>query len=117
VIDLGLGRTFTWSFVDSDVREWYIGLDFLRHFGLIVDLNSNLLRDPQQGSHVSFTPFKHVKSDFNAIVKYNIVEPYLSLVNEYSNLTVADLASLPQPKHSVVHHIDSSGPPRSERPR
>ena len=32
------GRRFTWSFLLSDVAMPIIGADFLRHFGLLVDL-------------------------------------------------------------------------------
>ena len=34
----GGGRRFTWNFLLTDVALPIIGADFLRHFGLLVDL-------------------------------------------------------------------------------
>ncbi|GFV60033.1 gag-pol polyprotein [Trichonephila clavipes] len=37
LLDLGLRRQFTWFFVIADVRQPIIGVDFLKHFNLLVD--------------------------------------------------------------------------------
>ena len=44
-LDLGLRRTFRWAFVIADVKQPILGVDFLRHFGLLVDVRRNLLYD------------------------------------------------------------------------
>jgi hypothetical protein len=36
-LNLGLRRDFTWRFVVTDVTQPLIGVDFLSHFGLLVD--------------------------------------------------------------------------------
>jgi hypothetical protein len=35
--NLGLGQDFTWRFMVADVTHPLIGIDFLSHFGLLVD--------------------------------------------------------------------------------
>ena len=41
--DLGLHRTFRWVFVIADVKQPLLGADFIRHFGLLVDVRQNTL--------------------------------------------------------------------------
>jgi hypothetical protein len=36
-LNLGVCRDFTWRFVEADVTQSIIGVDFLSHFGLLVD--------------------------------------------------------------------------------
>jgi hypothetical protein len=43
--NLGLRRDFTWRFVVADVSQPLIGVDFLSHFGLLVDCRNNRLLD------------------------------------------------------------------------
>ncbi|UYV77288.1 hypothetical protein LAZ67_15000347 [Cordylochernes scorpioides] len=40
-LDLGLGRLFRWPFIIADVGVSIIGADFLRHYGLTVDLRNH----------------------------------------------------------------------------
>lgn len=43
-LNLGLRRAFTWSFVVADVSKAIIGVDFLAHYELLVDIaNSQLI--------------------------------------------------------------------------
>ncbi len=42
-LDLGLRRTFRWVFVIADVNQPILGADFLRHFGLAVDVHNGKL--------------------------------------------------------------------------
>jgi hypothetical protein len=44
-LNLGLRRDFTWRFVVADVSQPLIGVDFLSHFGLLVDCRNNRLLD------------------------------------------------------------------------
>jgi hypothetical protein len=44
-LNLGLRRDFTWRFVVADVTHPIIGVDFLSHFGLLVDCQNNRLLD------------------------------------------------------------------------
>jgi hypothetical protein len=42
-LNLGLRRNFTWRFVAADITQPLIGVDFLSHFGLLVDYKHNRL--------------------------------------------------------------------------
>jgi hypothetical protein len=44
-LNLGLRRNFTWRFVVADVTRPIVGVDFLSHFGLLVDSRNNRLLD------------------------------------------------------------------------
>jgi hypothetical protein len=44
-LNLGLLRDFTWRFVVTDVTHPVIGVDFLFHFGLLVDCRNNRILD------------------------------------------------------------------------
>ncbi|UYV65427.1 hypothetical protein LAZ67_3004340 [Cordylochernes scorpioides] len=50
-LDLGLGRIFRWPFIIADVGVSIIGADFLRHYGLTVDLRNHRLSDPVSYLH------------------------------------------------------------------
>ncbi|UYV60238.1 hypothetical protein LAZ67_1000518 [Cordylochernes scorpioides] len=50
-LDLGLGRLFRWPFIIADVGVSIIGADFLRHYGLTIDLRNHRLSDPVSSLH------------------------------------------------------------------
>ena len=49
VVDVGLKRDYTWTFIVADVKQPIIGADFLIHYSLLVDLRSRCLRDKRTG--------------------------------------------------------------------
>ena len=50
VVDVGLKREYTWTFIVADVQQPIIGADFLIHYNLLVDLKSRCLRDMRTGT-------------------------------------------------------------------
>ena len=44
-LDLGLRWSFPWVFLVADVQRPILGADFLRHFGLLVDMKQRQLSD------------------------------------------------------------------------
>ena len=44
-LNLGLRCTFCWVFILADVKQPILGADFLRNFGLLVDVRHNRLSD------------------------------------------------------------------------
>ena len=112
---LGPRRTLRWVFIIADVKKPILGADFLRNFGLLVDVKHNRLSDTRtllkvQGivSHTSsLRPSLHAR------------EPE----NEFSAL-LAEFPAVPQAwsserpvKHNVTHHIETTGSPVSVRTR
>ena len=51
-LNLGLRRTFRWVFIIADVKQPILGVDFLRHFGLLVDVRQNKISDSVTSLHV-----------------------------------------------------------------
>ena len=42
-LDLGLRRSLPWIFIIADVKKPILGADFLRHYGLMVDMHKHKL--------------------------------------------------------------------------
>ena len=51
-LDLGLRRTFRWVFIIANVEHLILGADFLRHFGLLVDMRHHCLSDVVTHLHI-----------------------------------------------------------------
>ena len=108
-LDLGLRHTFRWIFVIADIHMLIIGADFLREHGLLVNMKHGRLMDTvtllqTQGtiSHIvspsPFLPLQHNGTEYDALLaKFpSVIKPCVS----------------PQPvRHSITHHIHTTGPP------
>lgn len=111
-LDLGLRRTFKWIFTIANVSHAIIGADFLRHFDLLVDLRRKRLCDNSTSLETickpAFGDLCSVKMAKNANIH--------NILNEFKDLTVeSPVPSLV--KHTVFHHIETTGPPICERAR
>ena len=51
-LNLGLRRPLPWIFIVADVQKPIIGADFLRHFGLLVDIKEHQLIDATTRLHI-----------------------------------------------------------------
>ena len=113
-LDLGLRRQFSWAFILADVQRPIIGIDFLTHFGLLVDLRRRQLSDSETTCCVPGKP-----TSLNSLG----LKPFLPLQPEFSSLLnsfpqlVTPSQIIPECKHSVVHHLPTKGPPVFFRPR
>ena len=116
-LDLGLRRTFRWVFIIADVKQPILGADFLRHFGLLVDVRQCKLSDSATSLHVSgFSPSTPVASTRLMCVQKSDDSAYSRLLAEFPALTQAASPDLPI-KHTVTHHIETTGAPVSSRTR
>ncbi|GFX92598.1 retrovirus-related Pol polyprotein from transposon 17.6 [Trichonephila clavipes] len=88
-LNLGLRRPFIWTFIIADVSSPIIGADFLKYFNLLIDL-------------------KKKKKDANISFK--------NILSEYPDLSNPSLISK-SASHGTVHHIITTGPPVTARPR
>ncbi|GFU66219.1 retrovirus-related Pol polyprotein from transposon 297 [Trichonephila clavipes] len=112
-LNLGLRRPFIWTFINADVSSPIIGADFLKHFNLLIDLKKKGLVDVETSLFTS--------CDFSNIVQPSIltVDANISFKNillEYPNLSNPSLISK-SASHGTVHHIITTGPPVTARPR
>ncbi|GFV55514.1 transposon Ty3-I Gag-Pol polyprotein [Trichonephila clavipes] len=112
-LNLGLRRPFfIWTFIIADVSSPIIGADFLKHFNLLIDLKKKV------GGCGNFS--------FHFFVFFNIVQPsilivdvnisFKNILSEYPDLSNPSLISK-SASHGTVHHIITTGPPVTARPR
>ncbi len=111
-LDLGLRRSFRWTFIIANVKQPILGADFLR---LLVDirrhrLSNSLTRLKVQGALSDFPSL-----GISCRLK-DSHDPYLSLLAEFPAVTQPTSNNQPV-KHTVTHHIHISGQPVAARTR
>nr|VZI36150.1 unnamed protein product [Spirometra erinaceieuropaei] len=113
-LDLGLRQIFRWVFFIADVSVTLIGADFLAHFNLLVDLKNRRLVDCITDRHA------RCQSDVNPCVNALAVMPISDCpfhsLRQFPRLTNPSFREV-DIKHTVTHHISTTGPPKSCRPR
>ena len=113
-LNLGLRRSLPWIFVIADVKKPILGADFLRHFGLLVDMRHRKLTD----AHTNLFIQGILSSDPSpspSICAKDVDNPHLKLLSEFPALTQVCTPDAPT-KHDIEHHIvttDLSPPPPS----
>lgn len=104
-MSLGLRRSFRHPFLVASVNKPIIGADFLRRFGLMVDLTKRRLIDSSTNIEVNAI-FSH---DTTITPKhFAIDDEFHMILNEFKELLEEPDFSFPV-KHSVVHHILTEG--------
>ena len=113
VLNLKLRRVFRWDFIIADVKQPILGADFLGHHHLLVDVRARKLID--QVTELS-TVASLVSSSQLSLKMLNVNHPYHDIISKYPDITRPTSFKDP-PKHSVVHYIETSGPPVHSRAR
>nr|VZI48126.1 unnamed protein product [Spirometra erinaceieuropaei] len=115
-LDFGLRRIFRWVFIIAEISVALIGVDFRANFNLLVDLKNHRLVNSITNLHA------RCQSDVNPCM------------NPLTDMPISDcpfhllLRQFPPPlgnpsfravdiKHTVTHHISTTGRPKSCRPR
>ncbi len=114
-IDLGLRRTHRWIFTIADVPLAILGADFLRHFGLLVDMKNNKLLDSTTSLSVQGIR-SHTSTLSPVFTGPSSNTRYATILGQYPAITRPCFKDT-IPKHDVTHHITTKGPPVSARPR
>ena len=114
-LNLGLRRTLPWIFVIADVQKPILGANFPRHFGLLVDMQQCRLINSQTRLHIQGI-IATSASPSPSICPKGTNNPYLSVLSEFPALTQVCSPDTPV-KHDITHHIETTGPPVSARPR
>ena len=112
-LDLGLKREFGWFFVIADIDKPILGVDFIDHYGLLIDIKRRCFRD-------SLTNLSSIG------VIHNIVAPGPTVANALcdSRFTefIKGFPDIVKPNfqknisHNVTHHIITNGPPVHAKP-
>ncbi len=111
-LNLGLRQTFSWIFIIADVKNPIIGADFLHHFGLIVNLRAQCLKN----ENTNLTVNGVVKSITNSVtliyckISGTQNDQYMQLLKTFPELLRNNNSEL-QIKHNVTNHIQTTGPP------
>ena len=109
-LDFGLRRHFTWVFIVADVTQPILGADFLGHFHLQVSIAHQELRDEVTSLHALGSISVATPEPPISTIPPAAPSAFTSLLEDIPE--VAQPPRYDQPvKHTVSHHIETSGPP------
>ena len=109
-LNLSLRRAFTWRFVIADVQSPIIGVDFLSHYGLLVDPRNKRLID----TRTQLTARGYTGTTDGASVRTIVGESvYHRLLMELPDLTRPPIFEREKVRRGVVHHIETTPGQRS----
>ena len=114
-LDLGLRRTCRWVFMIADVHHPIIGADFLRHFNLLVDMRHCKLLDATTNIWVNGVKSSQL-SPHPMFATIDTKSPYHELLAQFPDITKTCYEDKAV-KHDITHHIITTGPSVSARPR
>ena len=112
-VSLGLRRSFPHTFVLAAVNHPIIGADFLKRYGLLVDLSNKRLVDPLTSLS---TKASIAKVDTQSPKLFAVSDVYTNLLKEFPSLMEAPDFNKPI-KHHIVHHIQTKGQLPVAKPR
>lgn len=113
VLNLKLRRPYTWTFILADVKQPILGADFLNHHKLLVDINGRKIIDSVTSLNVIGSIVDYQGATIKTI---DMTNPFSDLLLEYPDIT-KPVCYKDTPKHSVVHYIETTGPPVFARSR
>ena len=108
-LDIGLRRTFRWVFIIADVPQPVLGADFLYHFGLLVDLRHSTLSDSTTQLRVQGIVCRDHSPAGLPRPLSDHSNRFANLLAEFPSVTQAGFSDRPI-KHTVTHHIETTGP-------
>lgn len=112
-LNLGLRRTFRWLFIVADIKQAILGADFLSFYNLAVDIHSRRIIDLT--THLSVNGVLSTTTT-TAIRAFSPSSDYEKILENFPNITRPHTRESPV-KHTITHHIATSGPPVFARPR
>ena len=84
-VNLGLRRSFLWTFLIADIDRPILGIDFLAHYDLLVAPRSQMLIDHETGLKVKCEQEYLPSSGLSAIPPTN--DEFFTLLKEFPKLT------------------------------
>ncbi|XP_015911958.1 uncharacterized protein [Parasteatoda tepidariorum] len=111
-LDLGLRREFSWPFIIAAVPHPIIGADFLRNFGLLVDIKNGAVIDPLTKLQTRGTRYAGIASTVKIILENS---KFHNLLSEFPDLIRSGVTPR-KVKHGVEHWIQTKGPPIFSKP-
>ena len=114
-LDLGLRRVFHWVFIIAQVKTPILGADFLRHYGLLVDMGKRCLTDSLISLKVNGITSTQPSLQ-PTLLPNQPQNTYQALLQEFPSVIQPYNYNTPI-KHTVTHHISTQGPPVHCSPR
>lgn len=115
-LNLGLRRSFPWRFTIAKVDKPIIGADFLKHYGLLVDVKNKKLVDPLTSLKSNTQTFTGPPITIT-VIQTNTIDPKIVLLLKQFHEITHENETLNTIKHDVIHCIDTTGQPVSEKTR
>ena len=116
--NLGLRRTFRWIFIVADVQKPIIGADFLRYFGLLINLKRQRLVDTHTQLNIHcLSASQEETSPSPMLTRSTDRSEYESLFAEFPEITRVHNFHDSLAQHDITHHITTCGPPVAARTR
>ncbi|KMQ85864.1 gag pol polyprotein [Lasius niger] len=107
-----LSKKLNKQFLVADVHQPILGSDFLKHYGLLVDLQGRRLID---GTTKLCTIGSITACLTPSLSTVNLHNPFAEIPWEFIRVTRP--AQAQEPKHHIQHYITTRGPPIAERSR
>ena len=102
-VELGLAKSFEWSFTIADVSKPIFGADFLRHYGLLVDLEFKRFMDAETFLTV---PTSYRRSTVSKLCVLVNNDCYSDILNAFQEVTTPCIQKC-RLLGKVEHHIDT----------
>ena len=108
-LDLGLRCTFRWVFIVAEVTNPILGADFLRNYNLLIDVKRKRLSDGLTHLKVQGIA-SHTASPSPSLMAKGPKNEFDAILPDFPAVLQPCCNDRP-PKHSVTHHIETTGPP------
>ena len=108
VVDVGLKRNYTWTFIVADIKQPILGANFLIHYNLLVDLQGRCLRDMRTGLaiHPTLSSIKPLLLNRIDCIR----NEYTKLLDQFPELTRPTTKG-ETVKRGITHKIGTKGHP------
>ena len=100
IVDDGLKKEYSWTFIVAAFKQPILGADFLIHYNLLVDLSGRCLRDMRTGLAISATLSSIKPLSLNRIDSTH--NEYTELLNQFPELTRPTTKG-ETAKHGITH--------------
>ena len=114
IVEVGLKREYSWTFIVADGKQPILEADFLIHYNLLVDLSGRCLHDMITGLAIAATLSSIKPLSLNRIDSTH--NEYTELLNQFPELTRPRMKG-ETVKHGITHKIVTKGHPVLARPR
>lgn len=110
-VNFGFNKEIIWNFIIADIAVPILGIDFLTHNRMIIDVARRILTDAETGCVVNCTSHRRPPPDVPMI---NTDNPFNDIITRYQHL--ATNYGVPKGFQNT-HHIETRGAPVFARPR